>query len=52
MSNSRAKGSKQVFENPTLFRNAPCLSVVTSVRTGAEMSVELVCVTRQLFKVV
>jgi len=31
---------KQVFENPTLLRNALCRSVVTSVRKGAEMSVE------------
>jgi len=41
---------KQVFGNPTLFRNAPCRSVVTSVREGAEMSVELVRVTRQLLR--
>jgi hypothetical protein len=25
---------KQVFENPTLLGNAPCRSIVTSVRKG------------------
>jgi hypothetical protein len=42
---------KQVFENPTVGRNPPYRLVVDSALEIAEISLEFVNVTRQLFKV-
>jgi hypothetical protein len=42
---------KQIFENLTLCREAPCRSAVNRARGSEETSMEFAYVTRHLFKV-
>jgi hypothetical protein len=44
--------SKQIFENPMLYREAPCRLPVNRTHEREETSLKFASVTRHLFKVV